>query len=119
MGLRTTTLLAGVFFLFLFACAKATPAAAGDLLLAQGPMMQGGQQPGNRMGGGQPGQPMGGGQGGGNNSCMQSYQRCVMICAGVANCINNCNVGYAMCTQQGGGGGRPGGQPGAPRPGGK
>ncbi|MGE4539319.1 MAG: hypothetical protein AB7D37_19795 [Desulfovibrio sp.] len=109
MGLRTTTLLAGVFFLFLFAFAMATPATAGDLLLAQGPPMQG-----------QSGRPMGGGgQGGGQNSCMQSYQRCVMICAGVANCINNCNVGYAMCTKQGGGGGgRPGGgQGGGPRPG--
>ncbi|EFL51815.1 hypothetical protein DesfrDRAFT_1350 [Solidesulfovibrio fructosivorans JJ]] len=104
MGFRTTTLLAGVLFLFLFAFATATPAAAGDLLLAQGPPMQG------------QGRPMGGGGGGGNNSCMQSYQRCVMICAGVANCINNCNVGYAACTQQGGGG-RPGGQGGGPRPG--
>ena len=57
--------------------------------------MQGGQQ------GGMQGQP--GGQGGGNNSCVQSYQRCVMMCAGNGSCVNNCNIGYAVCQQQGGG----------------
>ncbi|KHK00464.1 hypothetical protein NY78_4120 [Desulfovibrio sp. TomC] len=44
------------------------------------------------------------GQQGGNNSCVQSYQRCVMMCAGVGNCVNNCNIGYAVCQQQQGGG---------------
>ncbi len=62
------------------------PGQPGTMQPGQGGMMQPGQQ-----GGMQPG-----GQGG--NSCTQSYQRCVMMCAGVANCINNCNVGYAMCT---------------------
>ncbi|WP_029459917.1 hypothetical protein [Solidesulfovibrio alcoholivorans] len=77
----------------------AAPAHAGDaplLLAQQGPMgMQPGQQQGNRQ---QQNMPQGGQGGNTNNSCMQSYQRCVMMCAGVANCINNCNVGYAVCT---------------------
>lgn len=58
-----------------------------------------GQQPGGMA---QPAAP-----GGNANGCMQNYQRCVMMCAGVANCINNCNVGYAVCTN-----------PQGPRPGG-
>ena len=85
----------------------AAPAWAGDtplLLAQQGPMgmQQGNRQPqGGMQGqpqGGMQGQPQGGMQGGNANSCTQSYQRCVMMCAGVANCINNCNVGYAVCT---------------------
>jgi hypothetical protein len=91
----------------------ALPASAGgepQLLAQQGPgMMQPGQQQGGmRQPQGQPAAPQQPGQpAGGNNACMQSYQRCVMVCAGVANCINNCNVGYAVCTQPQGG--RPGG----------
>ncbi len=92
---------------------------AGDtglLLAQQGPtgMPPGGQggkrQPQGAQQQGQPGgmqQPAQPGAGGDANACMQSYQRCVMMCAGVANCINNCNVGYAVCTQPQGG--RPGG----------
>jgi hypothetical protein len=53
-----------------------------------------------------------GGQGG-NDPCMQSYQRCVMMCAGAGTCVNNCNLGYAACQsnnkQPQGGGPRPGG----------
>ena len=60
---------------------------------------QGGQQQGGQKQGGQRQ-----GQQGGNNSCVQSYQRCVMMCAGVGNCVNNCNIGYAVCQQQQGGG---------------
>ena len=79
----------------------AAPASAGQtplLLAQQGPM---GMPPGQQQGGNrqQPqGMPQGQPGGNANNSCMQSYQRCVMMCAGVANCINNCNVGYAVCT---------------------
>jgi hypothetical protein len=75
----------------------ATPASAGQtplLLAQQGPM---GMPPGQQQGGNRQ-QPQGQAGGNANNSCMQSYQRCVMMCAGVANCINNCNVGYAVCT---------------------
>lgn len=31
--------------------------------------------------------------------CNQSYQNCLMLCAGVPACVNNCNIGYAVCTQ--------------------
>ena len=98
-----------------------TPAAqAGDqgMMVAQGqqPQQQGGQRPQGQQGGQRPqgqqqqqGQPQQQGmpqqQGGpANNSCVQSYQRCVMMCAGVGNCVNNCNIGYAVCQQQQGGG---------------
>jgi hypothetical protein len=90
----------------------------GMMQQGQPGMMQGGQggmrqqqgmppQQGMPQGqqGGMMGQP--GGQGGNANNCTQSYQRCVMMCAGVANCINNCNIGYALCSQPQGG--RPGG----------
>jgi len=87
-------ILAGLLVLF------AAPAAAdaGDLtgnafgagtLVAQA-------QPQGGMPGGQGG--MQGGQGG--DPCMPSYQRCVMMCAGVGNCVENCNMGYAACQQQ-------------------
>lgn len=32
--------------------------------------------------------------------CNRSYQNCLMVCAGVPQCINNCNVGYNVCRQQ-------------------
>lgn len=32
--------------------------------------------------------------------CNRSYQNCVMICAGVPACLNNCNIGYSYCVQQ-------------------
>lgn len=105
MDIRRGTVGAAVLALFLCALGWAAPvAASGDgLLLAQGqPMMQG-QQGGMRQQGGMP-QGQQGGQGG-SDACMQSYQRCVMMCAGVGNCVNNCNIGYAVCTQQGGKGG--------------
>jgi hypothetical protein len=75
----------------------------------QRPQGQQGQQGGQRQGQPQQGQPQQQGmpqqQGGpANNSCVQSYQRCVMMCAGVGNCVNNCNIGYAVCQQQQGGG---------------
>ena len=72
----------------------------------QGGQKQGGQRQGQQQGGQQQ-QQQGGmpqGQQGGNNSCVQSYQRCVMMCAGVGNCVNNCNIGYSVCQQQQGGG---------------
>ncbi|WP_428568508.1 MAG: hypothetical protein ACP59X_09550 [Solidesulfovibrio sp. DCME] len=113
--------------LFLAAVSTLPPALAGDttvLLAQQGPLgtppqagqggkrqPQGGQQPaqpGTMQPQAQPGAMQQPAQPGGDaNGCMQSYQRCVMMCAGVANCINNCNVGYAVCTQPQGG--RPGG----------
>jgi len=85
----------------------APAAAAGEALVAQW-QGQGGQRPRGPQGGapqGQPPAPQGqpGGGGVGNNPCVQSHQRCVMICAGVGNCVNNCNAGYAMCMQQRGG----------------
>ena len=71
----------------------ATPRVfAGDqgFVLAQGP-----------PGGPPPGAPPQGAPGGaGGNACIQSHQRCVMMCAGVGNCVNNCNIGFAMCQQQ-------------------
>ncbi|WP_300163787.1 hypothetical protein [Solidesulfovibrio sp.] len=120
MNIGKTLFPGGVALLTLaLALCCAQPASAGGeplLLAQQGPgMMQPGQQGGMRQPQGQqpapaqpaapqqPGQPAGGNA----NACMQSYQRCVMVCAGVANCINNCNVGYAVCTQPQGG--RPGG----------
>ena len=85
--------------------------AAGDTWqaaqLQQGGQKQGGQRPQGQQQGGQQQQQQGGmpqGQQGGNNSCVQSYQRCVMMCAGVGNCVNNCNIGYSVCQQQQGGG---------------
>jgi hypothetical protein len=33
--------------------------------------------------------------------CNRSYQNCLMVCAGVPECVNNCNIGYNMCRQQG------------------
>ena len=48
----------------------------------------------------QPGAP----QPQGGNACVQSHQRCVMMCAGNGACVNNCNIGFAMCQQQQGGG---------------
>ena len=90
----------GALFALTLACGlAAAPAGAGEaplLLAQQGPMgmQQGNRQQQNMPQGMQQGQP----QGGNANSCTQSYQRCVMMCAGVANCINNCNVGYAVCT---------------------
>jgi hypothetical protein len=84
----------------------ATASTGDGMLLAQAP-------PPARVVQGQPG-----GQAG-NNPCVQSHQRCVMMCAGAGNCVNNCNVGYAACMQQQQGGrpaanpgGRPGGRPG-------
>ena len=62
----------------------AAPADAGQtplLLAQQGPM---GMPPGQQQGGNrqQPqGMPQGQPGGNANNSCMQSYQRCVMMCA--------------------------------------
>jgi len=123
MGIGQKILLAGALALFCWAPFVATQAAAAEegLLVAQmqgqGGMQRqqgmpqgqpGGQQgmPQGQPGGMQPAQP--GGQGG-NNSCTQSYQRCVMMCAGQGTCVNNCNIGYAMCTQQGGQGGQRGG----------
>lgn len=62
---------------------------------------QGGQPQGGPPQGGQPQ----GGQGQiGNNPCVQSHQRCAMMCAGNGACVNNCNIGFAMCQQQQGGG---------------
>ena len=29
--------------------------------------------------------------------CNQSYQNCLYVCAGVPQCMNNCNIGYSMC----------------------
>ncbi|MHC1789550.1 hypothetical protein [Solidesulfovibrio sp.] len=102
----------------LLACSLWMPApatAAGETFqVAQFPGgQQGGQQGGQRPPQGQQGGQQGGKQGGmppqqqggqgANNSCVQSYQRCVMMCAGVAACVNNCNIGYAVCQQQGGG----------------
>ncbi len=91
-----------MFGLFLVLClAIALPAAAqagnsgisSGIVLAQAP--PGGQPPG--------GQPQGGG-----DPCLPSFQKCVMMCAGVGNCVNNCNLGYAACQQnRGGGGGKP------------
>jgi hypothetical protein len=52
-----------------------------------------------------PGGPQGGPPGGpppGGNPCVQSHQRCLMVCGGVGPCVNNCNVGFAMCMQRGG-----------------
>lgn len=34
----------------------------------------------------------------GRRGCNISYQNCLYVCAGVPACINNCNVGYAVCT---------------------
>lgn len=100
----------------LLACSlwMAAPAAAGGTdgswQVAQAPQQGGppGMQQGGQRGqqppqqGGQP--PAGAPQApGGNNSCVQSYQRCVMMCAGNGTCVNNCNIGYAVCQQQGGG----------------
>ena len=93
-----------------------TPVAQADdqgMVVAQwqqpGMQQQGGQRPQGQQGGQRQGQPQQQGmpqQPGGpaNNSCVQSYQRCVMMCAGVGNCVNNCNIGYAVCQQQQGGG---------------
>jgi hypothetical protein len=110
-------LLAGSLCAFAgFGAAPAAQAADQGVVLAQWQqqpgMQQGGQQQGGQQRGPQGGQPQGQqggqpqGQPGGapaNNSCVQSYQRCVMMCAGVVNCVNNCNIGYAVCQQQGGG----------------
>ncbi|EHJ47100.1 hypothetical protein DFW101_1089 [Solidesulfovibrio carbinoliphilus subsp. oakridgensis] len=122
MGIGNKLLLIGA--LTLLCCAPLAVSAGtlggdGQLLLAQGPGMMQGQPPQGQQGmqrqpqgqqGMQPAQP--GGQGG-NDPCMQSYQRCVMMCAGVGNCVNNCNLGYAACQgnnkQPQGGGPRPGG----------
>jgi len=38
----------------------------------------------------------------GVRSCNRSYQNCLMVCGGVPECINNCNVGYGVCQQRGG-----------------
>jgi hypothetical protein len=112
MVIREKTVLAAVLACCLWVVAGAMPAqaAGGDLLLAQqGP--QGGMQQRQGMPPQQQGLPQGQqqgmpqGQGGANNSCTQSYQRCVMMCAGVGTCVNNCNIGYAVCNQQGGRGG--------------
>ncbi|MYL83026.1 hypothetical protein GTA51_07735 [Desulfovibrio aerotolerans] len=62
---------------------------------------QGGQQQGGQQQGGQQQQQQ---QQIGNNSCVQSHQRCAMMCAGNGTCVNNCNIGFAMCQQQQGGG---------------
>jgi hypothetical protein len=116
-------LLAGSLCVFAgFGAAPAAQAADQGVVLAQWQqpgMQQGGQQQGGQQRGQQGGQQRGQqggqtqgqqglpqGQPGGapaNNSCVQSYQRCVMMCAGVVNCVNNCNIGYAVCQQQGGG----------------
>jgi hypothetical protein len=97
----TVRILALAFFLCLFGFGARLASAASDegLLLAQA--RQGGQQ----QGGQQQGQQQGGQQGGqvGNNPCVQSNQRCVMMCAGNGNCVNNCNNAFAMCMQQRGG----------------
>lgn len=74
----------------------------GGMRQQQGMQPQQGMPQGQQ--GGMTGQPA---QGGNANNCTQSYQRCVMMCAGVANCINNCNIGYAVCSQPQGA--RPGG----------
>ena len=72
------------------------------------PQQQGGQR--GQQQGGQPPQQQppqqqqGGQQQIGNNSCVQSHQRCAMMCAGNGTCVNNCNIGFAMCQQQQGGG---------------
>ncbi len=34
------------------------------------------------------------------HGCNRSYQNCMMVCAGVPQCINNCNIGYNVCRQQ-------------------
>lgn len=110
MGIGQKILLAGALALFCWAPFVATPAAAAEegLLVAQMQGQQGGMQRQQGMPQGQPGGQQGmpqgqpGGQQGGNNSCTQSYQRCVMMCAGQGTCVNNCNIGYAACTQQGG-----------------
>lgn len=110
-----TLFLCGVLALLCCVPHTVTAGTFGDQgqLLAQGPPggMQGQpgmQRPQGQPGGMQPAAP------GGASSCNESYQRCVMMCAGVGDCVNNCNMGYAVCTQQqkspgGGAGPRPGG----------
>lgn len=66
---------------------------SSGILLAQAP--PGGQPPGGQPQGGQPQ----GGQAQGGDPCLPSYQKCVMMCAGAGNCVNNCNLGYAACQQ--------------------
>ena len=122
MGIRKRFLAAAVAgaLCFLVQVGPTPVAQAGDqgMVVAQWqqPQQQGGQRPQGQQGGQRPqgqqqqqGQPQQQGmpqqQGGpANNSCVQSYQRCVMMCAGVGNCVNNCNIGYAVCQQQQGGG---------------
>ena len=33
----------------------------------------------------------------GRRGCNRSYQNCLYVCAGVPQCVNNCNIGYSMC----------------------
>ena len=104
------------FFLVLclaLAVAPATSQAAGGdalsgIVLAQaspgGQMMQGGQTQGTQTQGTrmmQGGQAQGGAAG---DPCLTSHQNCVAMCGGAANCVTNCNNGYALCTQQNRGG---------------
>jgi len=32
--------------------------------------------------------------------CNWSYRNCLVVCGGVPDCVNNCNIGYSMCVQQ-------------------
>jgi len=101
MGIRRSLSRAAALIVF---CAFAMAVAPVAEALAQQPGMQGQRPQGQGMPQGQQGgAPQGQQQGGGANACMQSHQRCVMMCAGVGNCVNNCNIGYSVCMQQQGG----------------
>lgn len=34
------------------------------------------------------------------HGCNRSYQNCLMVCAGVPQCVQNCNIGYNACRQE-------------------
>jgi len=34
------------------------------------------------------------------SSCDRTYENCLLICAGVTACVNNCNIGYNICREQ-------------------